>query len=50
MTEEIIILRSISTKVSDQAGIELATPGSAVGLATNCNTGPIEHVMYAWTN
>ena len=37
MTVEII---SISTKVWDQAGIELATPGSAVGLATDCATGP----------
>ena len=27
-------------KVWDQARIEIATPGSAVGLATNCTTGP----------
>ena len=33
MTVE-IILRSISTKVWDRAGIELATPGSAVRLAS----------------
>ena len=38
MTEEIISW-SISTKVWDQAGIELTTPGSAVGLATDCATG-----------
>ena len=31
---------SIFTKVWDQAGIEIATPGSAVGLATDCATGP----------
>ena len=34
---------SISTKVStvrDQAGIELQTPGSAVGLTTNSAMGP----------
>ena len=45
MTKEIISW-SISTKVWDQAGIELATPGSAVRLAsvarhvTNCATRP----------
>ena len=45
MTVE-IISRSISTKVWDRAGIELATPGSAVRLAsvarhvTDCATRP----------
>ena len=45
MTVE-IISRSISTKVWDRAGIELATPGSAVRHAsvarhaTDCATGP----------
>ena len=45
MTVE-IISRSISTKVWDRAGIELATPGSAVRLAsvarhvTDCTTRP----------
>ena len=34
------ISRSISTKVWDQAGIELTTPVSAAGLTTNCGTGP----------
>ena len=29
-------------KVWDRAGMEIATPGSAVGLATNCATGPGE--------
>ena len=38
-TIEIISL-SISTKVWHWAGIELATPRSAVGLATDCATGP----------
>ena len=38
MTVE-IISRSISTKVCDRAGIELATPGPAVRLATDCRTG-----------
>ena len=47
MTVEIITL-SISTKVWDRAGIELATPGSAVRLAsvarhvTDCATWPGE--------
>ena len=35
-----IISRSISTKVWDRTGIELATPGSAVRLASDCATGP----------
>ena len=35
-----IILWSISTKVWDLAGIELATPGSAVRRATDCANGP----------
>ena len=35
-----IISRSISKKVWDRAGIELATPGTAVRHATNCATGP----------
>ena len=37
-----IISRSISTKVLDQAvgDIKLTTPGSAVGLSTNCATEP----------
>ena len=34
-----IISWSISTKVWDRAGLKLAGPGSAVGLATNCATG-----------
>ena len=34
-----IIPQSISTKVWDRAGIEHATPGSAVGLATVCAIG-----------
>ena len=38
MTTEIILL-SISTKVLDRAGVELATPGSAVKLTTDCATG-----------
>ena len=33
------ISRSISTKVWDRVGIKLASPGSAVGLATDCATG-----------
>ena len=39
MTVEIISL-SVSTKVWDRAVIELETPGSAVGLATEGATGP----------
>ena len=39
MTVE-IISRSISRKVWDRVGIKLATPASAVGLTTNCDTGP----------
>ena len=35
-----IISQSISMKVWDQARIKLATPGSAVGFATDCSTGP----------
>ena len=31
-----IISRSIPTKLWDQAGIELLTPGSAVGRVTHC--------------
>ena len=34
-----IILLSVSKKVLDLYEIKLATPGSAVGLATNCATG-----------
>ena len=34
-----IILWSISTKVWDQAGIELTTTGFAVGHATDCDMG-----------
>ena len=39
MTVEVISW-SISKKVWGRAGIELATPGSAVRLATDCATGP----------
>ena len=39
MTVE-IISRSISMKVWNGAGIKLATPGSAVGLATDCAMEP----------
>ena len=39
MTIEIISC-SISTKVWDWAGIELTTPGSTVGLATDCADDP----------
>ena len=35
-----IISQSISTKVWDQARIELVTSGSAVALTTDCTTGP----------
>ena len=51
MTVEIISW-SISTKVLDRAGIKLATPGSAVRLAsvarhiTNIATLPIQENMY----
>ena len=44
-----IISRPISTKVWDRAGIELATPGSAVSHAsvarhvTDCATWPVEY-------
>ena len=34
------ISRSIAMKVWDRAGIELATPGSAVGLTTDCAKAP----------
>ena len=34
------ISRSISTEIWDQAGVELVIPGSAVGLTTDCTTGP----------
>ena len=34
-----IISQSVSMKVWDRAVIKLATPGSAVGLATDCATG-----------
>ena len=40
MTVE-IISRSISRKVWEWAGIEIATPGSAFGLATDCATGTV---------
>ena len=46
-----IISRSISTKVWDRAGIELATPGSAVRFAsvarhiTDCATRPDEYFL-----
>ena len=36
------ILQSISTKVWGSAGIKLITPGSAIGLATDCVTGPCQ--------
>ena len=39
MTVEIISL-SISRKVWNRAEIEIMTPGSAVGLTTDCATGP----------
>ena len=32
---------SIYTKVLDWAGIKLMTPGSAMGLITDCTTGPV---------
>ena len=35
-----MITLSISMKVWDWAGIKLMTPGSTIGLATNCTTGP----------
>ena len=35
-----IISQSISTKVWDRAGIQLATPGSAARLVTDCATQP----------
>ena len=35
-----IISWPVSTKVWDQAGIELATPGSEVRCVTHCNNGP----------
>ena len=46
-----IISWSISTKVWGQAGIKLATPGSAVELATDCATGPVLYtIMNLWKN
>ena len=49
MTEEIISL-SISTKVWDWAGIQLVTPGSVVGLATNWDMGPVRGRKNSSTN
>ena len=40
-----IILRSISTKVWNQAGIELETPGSAIRLATDCAARPSAKIL-----
>ena len=54
MTAE-IISRSISTKVWERAGIELATPGSAVRHAsvarhvTDCATQPGIMYFVTWT-
>ena len=44
-----IISRSISTKVWDQAGIELATPGLAVRHVTYCTTRPGKYEMVLFT-
>ena len=44
-----IISRSISAKVWDQARIELATPGLAVGRVTGCATQPGKHEMVLFT-
>ena len=44
-----IITQSISKKVWEWAWIELATPGSAVGLASNCVIWPKEctfHIFF----
>ena len=35
-----LLFHDFSPRVWDLAGIELATPGSAVGLATDCATRP----------
>ena len=45
-----IISRSISTKVWDRAEIELAIPGSADKLATNCTTEPSGLEIRKWMN
>ena len=39
-----IISWSISMKVWDWAGIKITTPGSAVGLATDCSMGPCKKI------
>ena len=44
-----IISQSISTKVWEQVGIELATPGLAVHCITYCTTRPGKHEMVLFT-
>ena len=39
---------SYSSKVQDQTGIELKTPGSAIRLSYNCATGPGKQVLLVW--